>query len=161
MHNAPPVVFPVGRFVWGRWIMGGLALTGMAGLLAASHFQGARFSMGALFAVAVLWLVLCAAAWRVARMEHWKTGALAWTGEVWLWRDPLHVAWEIKLKVVWDSGAAMGLMLTPQGSQRTLLRRFVWVSQSDLPVMWHGFRCAVYSPPFTGQKTVAAADDLV
>jgi hypothetical protein len=70
------------------------------------------------------------------------------------------VAWEIKLKVVWDSGAAMGLMLTPKGSQRALLRRFVWVSQSDLPVMWHGFRCAVYSPAFNGPKSTTSADGV-
>jgi hypothetical protein len=156
MHNAPPVVFPVGRFVWGRWVMLALALLGGVGLLWHPHFPVLQVHPWALSA----WgLLLLAALW-ATRADHWQTGSLVWTGELWLWRDPQDHEWEVSLQVVLDTGSALGLALTPQRSGVISLKRFVWFSQGDLPVLWHGFRCAVYSPAFNGPKSTTSADGV-
>jgi hypothetical protein len=93
-------------------------------------------------------------------VDHWQTGTLVWTGEVWLWRSPHGQEREVRLQVVLDTGSAMGLALSPQATHRFALNRFVWLSQADLPVLWHGFRCAVYSPPFKGSKNTLSADGV-
>ena len=156
MHNAPPVVFPVGRFVWGRWVMLALALLGGIGLMWHPHFPVFNLQPWALSG----WgLLLLAAIW-ATRVDHWQTGTLVWTGEVWLWRDPQDHEWEVGLQVVWDTGSAMGLALSPQRTYRVPLKRFVWLSQDDLPVLWHGFRCAVYSPAFKSPKNTRLADGM-
>ena len=156
MHNAPPVAFPVGRFVWGRRVMLALGLLGGMGLLWHPHFPVLNVH---LWALAFWGLLLLAAMW-ATRVDHWQTGMLVWTGEVWLWRDPQDLEWEVSLQVVLDTGSAMGLALTPQQTHRVALKRFVWFSQEDLPMLWHGFRCAVYSPAFNAPKNTTSADGV-
>jgi hypothetical protein len=156
MHNAPPVVFPVGRFVWGRWVMLALAFLGGIGLLWHPLFPVLNVHPWALSA----WgLLLLAALW-ATRVDHWQNGTLVWTGELWLWRDPQEHEWEVSLQVVLDTGSSMGLALTPLRTGPISMKRFVWLSQGDLPVLWHGFRCAVYSPAFKGPKSTTSADGV-
>jgi hypothetical protein len=156
MHNAPPVVFPVGRFVGGRWVMLTLAMLGGLGLMWQPHFP--LFNLPP-WALSGWGLLLLAAIW-ATRVDHWQTGTLVWTGEVWLWRSPQGQEREVRLQVVLDMGSAMGLALSLQATHRFALKRFVWLSQADLPVLWHGFRCAVYSPPFKAPKNTTSTDGV-
>jgi len=148
MHNAPPVVFPVGRFVWGRVLWWAVAALSAAGLIG-WQMQ----SQAATFRVACAWgfwslCLAAAAAW--APRQHVSVGSLFWTGEAWFWQaEHALSAQAVRLTVGLDTGS--GLMMWVQSvddqGRVTGPLRSAWLQADAMPSKWHGFRCAVYSRP--------------
>lgn len=141
MHNAPPAVYPVGRFVWARWV---LLLLALSAALAQGLWQisvGASWPQWAWLA----WAVCVCAALYTSSSDMASEGLLVWTGEDWLWRDDKGREIQVHLSVLLDSGSALGLVFRTAGEAWPLWHRFAWLQERDMPQMWHGFRCAVYS----------------
>ena len=155
MHNAPPVVFPVGRFVWGRRVMLVLALCGALGL---GFWQANANASGVQWAWAS-WGICVLAAMYASTKDTLAGGTLVWTGEVWLWRDAKGREMETQLRVLLDVGSALGLGLRPVEAPWRLSQRFVWLEGRDMPQMWHGLRCAVYSRSNVERKPADHASD--
>ncbi len=155
MHNAPPVVYPVGRFVWGSWIMGGLALVGLMGLV----FWWVMASPGWLQAVVggLVWSGSVAAAAVYWPSERSPEGRLVWSGEDWLWREASGTEIPVRVQVLLDAGRFMGLVYAGREAfdSRGQRPQFAVVCQAMMPSSWHGFRCAVYSRPISDSGSTA------
>ena len=143
MHNAPPVVYPVGRFVWGGWV---LAVWALSGALALFFWQ--RQSQAGLHLVAGaggFWCLCVMASRALWKRDSMMPGCLVWNGETWFWRDLQSRHCEVDLQVLADWGTGLWITcrkLTPLSRSK---RCFVWVHRRETPQLWHGFRCAVYS----------------
>lgn len=156
MHNAPPVVFPVGRFVWGRRVVWMLAFCGALGL----GFWQLNTDVSGFIWTWALWGTLLGVALYAPSTDILSDGFLVWTGELWWWRDAQGREIQVELRVLLDLGSALGLVLRPaQGAQR-LPPQFVWLDSHPIPQMWHGLRCAVYSRRRLEQKSGDHADDV-
>ena len=150
MHNAPPVAFPVGRFVWGRVLGLATATLSAAGLIA---WQ--------VQSQAATWLVACAwgfwalswvatAAW--APCQHASGGRLFWTGESWFWQAEHELsaqAQAVRLTVGLDTGSGLLMWVQSVDDQGRVMGPLTsaWLQADAMPSKWHGFRCAVYSRP--------------
>ncbi|MFN8956348.1 MAG: hypothetical protein ACK5V9_15435 [Burkholderiales bacterium] len=156
MHNAPPVVFPVGRFAWGRVAVWGAAALSAIGLL---DWQLQTQASG-------IWLAAIWAGWWVcllgtatwAPRQSWANGYLVWTGQAWFWQaEPIESAalQPVSLSVGLDTGHAMLLWVSrlDASASTTGPRGSAWLQQSAMPSKWHGFRCAVYSRPGGGRAS--------
>ena len=86
-------------------------------------------------------------------------GCLIWTGEFWLWRDAKGRETETQLQVMLDVGSAIGLVLVPVDAPWRWTQRFAWLEGRDMPQLWHGFRCAVYSRSKAERKSAHHAGD--
>ena len=150
MHNAPPVAFPVGRFVWGRVLCLAAATLSAAGLIG-WQMQ----SQAATWLVAWAWVLWClcwvaTAAW--APRQHASAGRLFWTGETWFWlaeHDLSAQAQAVRLTVGLDTGSGLLLWLQRVDEQGRAMGPLssAWLQADAMPSKWHGFRCAVYSRP--------------
>ncbi len=142
MHSAPPVLVPVGRFVWGRRaaVLAVWLAAAVSGLLA--WWSGLAAS--GLLALLGAWLLVLALVWRLAPLEALPAGELSWDGEAWWFRGSGSVPERVHLQVGWDAGRAMLLRLSARrdGWQ---LDRYTWLQASQLPLQWHGLRCAVHA----------------
>lgn len=147
MNNAPPVAFPVGRFVGGRVAWLGVVVASAGGLLAWSHL--AQITTAQWKAAWSFWCIcgLAAAFW--GSRQTLSDGRLVWSGQTWSWQPRNGVALDLELTVGLDLGDGLLLFLRlHKGSGRGFGPRVcVWVSKAAMPSMWHGFRCAVYSRP--------------
>jgi hypothetical protein len=147
MHNAPPVVYPVGRFVWGAWIVGGLALVGAAVLLVwQTSAQHDGLHIGGAW---LLWCVSLFAAVVSWAQESSCSGLLVWNGEDWFWRDASDAEIPVRVQVLLDAGRLMILSCAGLHGRSLSNRRaqFAVLHHASMPSFWHGFRCAVYSRP--------------
>ena len=147
MHNAPPVVYPVGRFAWGIGCVWVLALVGAVGLLC---WQLVSQAVGALTWWAwSLWLVSCALAIWMAPKEASDRGHLVWADGVWHWRDERSQESPVRLSLLFDFGHTLWVSCRPTHDARWIrgLSQFAIVHRASMPLAWHGFRCAVYSRP--------------
>lgn len=139
-HNAPPVVYPLGRSPF----LGGLLLV---------------FWLAGLFSVLLWWSVTRQHDWRMllagfsvllaglaARItwDNLPGGQLAWDGDVWRWESPGYQtgAGEHALSVIADFQQRLLLRLENQDGARLWL----WVEQNTMPERWLDLRRAVYSP---------------
>lgn len=154
MHNAPPVAFPVGRFVWGRVAWFGAALLSAVGLVGWQVW--AHTSSVHVMWAWVFWCVCVVASAVGSPRQSLSGGRLFWTGEAWFWQadgangqTELH---SLTLTVGLDAGAGLllwvrlledGYQTTPKKNQL----RYAWMQANMMPSKWHGFRCAVYSNP--------------
>ncbi len=150
MYNAPPVAFPVGRFVWGRVV-----------LLAAATLSAVGLIVWQMQSQAATWLVACAwgfwllcwvatAAW--APQQHASGGRLLWTGDAWFWQaehDLSAQAQAVRLTVGLDTGSGLLLWVQSVDDQGRVMGPLssAWLQADAMPSKWHGFRCAVYSRP--------------
>lgn len=143
MRSAPPVIIPVGRFVWG-WAMGwGLALLTALLLLGAWRVSGTP-SDGAAAAV-VIFGVLCAWSWRLARQDALPPGELDWDGQGWHYHGGSGDSAAVRVRVVWDLGPAMLVGVESEaGAGLWPGRRYTWLAACGLPGRWHAWRCAVF-----------------
>jgi hypothetical protein len=157
MHNAPPVAFPVGRFVWARALWGGALLLSAAGL---SAWQWQSQATSTMVWSAWVFVVVCAGITAFAAPRQiLSDGRLLWSGENWGWQSGLGNAEDDEvgdgeawaLSVGLDLGSCMALILQrpPNAHRNRGPCLFAWVSERDMPSKWHGFRCAVYSRPQT------------
>lgn len=141
MRSAPPVLVPVGRFVWAQR----LALIGAvatAALLALAWRASAASSTLAGCAM-MLWLAACLLAWRWHQRDWLAPGSLAWDGEGWHFQPHDGHPMAVQVRVLWDLGSCMLLgVQAPQGGWQG--SRCAWLHAADMPERWHGWRCAVY-----------------
>jgi hypothetical protein len=152
MYNAPPVAFPVGRFVWGRAALLTVASLGAVGL----WFWQAR---GHVSGMVVLWAwifwglcVAGAAIW--GPRQALTQGRLVWSGEAWFWQaaaaegDDESARQALALSVGLDFGSGLLLFVRKLNAQGRVGGPWAcaWLSEDAAPSQWHGFRCAVYSP---------------
>jgi hypothetical protein len=150
MHNAPPVAFPVGRFVWGRALLLAVATLSAAGLIG---WQMQSQSSTLLVASAWGFWLLCwvaTAAW--APRQHASGGSLFWTGEAWFWQAEHALsaqAQTVRLTVGLDTGPGLLLWIQSVDEQGRVMGPLssAWLQADAMPSKWHGFRCAVYSRP--------------
>lgn len=140
-HNAPPVVYPLGRSRFLGALLLGLWLCGLL-LTLLWFFQGT----GRLDWRIALALV-CVAAAGAAAYAGWRNapaGQLAWDGEVWRWESPGYQAGvaEYGLSVLADFQNILLLRLENQAHACLWL----WVERRSMPERWLDLRRAVYSP---------------
>jgi hypothetical protein len=147
-HHAPPVVYPVGHFVWGRVVFVTTALLSALGLLV-WQIQGAYSVVWNAAWLGWLACLIGTAVWGPRQtLSH---GELFWSGKAWFWqyRDPhcQFQAHQVLLEKGWDTGTGLLLWVKPMDTSdhgRSSLRA-AWLCEAQLPSKWHGFRCAVYS----------------
>lgn len=156
MHTAPPVAFPVGRFVWGRAAGMLMALLSALGLLL-WHKQ-TQTSGTQLFAAWAFWALCLSGAALWAPRQTLGNGVMFWNGQAWFWQSHSGEDHKIELSVGWDFGGALLLFVRLQDEQAQGRGAWTcaWLSQTAMPSKWHGFRCAVYSRP----KIVLASDPM-
>ena len=142
MRSAPPVLVPVGRFVWDHRTALVLAVgTALAcGVLAWLY----KLTLVQQSTMAVVWLLAAALSWGLARREYLAPGSLQWDGEAWWFQPQAGVQVPVRVTVGWDAGSAMLLgVRMPQPSGR--LVRYAWLQATQMPAQWHALRCAVYA----------------
>ena len=149
MHNAPPVVFPVGFL-----LLAGMpaALLALCAFLALVIWQVQAPTDPALLALAGLtWLLTAVLAVWWHRREWTGQGRLCWTGQQWLWTDPQGREQTVSVHSPFDGGTCLLLRLRFShqeiGASRAGRTRWAWMTERSMPSQWHGFRCAVYSRP--------------
>ena len=141
MRSAPPVLVPVGRFVWGGRLVGLLAVTAGAAALVASWHFGATPSRLSLTAGA--WILATSLALWVWRREALPPGEISWDGRAWWYRPDSGAVLAVELTLQWDVGGALLLQLSSPALGR--LPRYLWLQAAQLPAQWHGLRCAVHA----------------
>lgn len=149
MHNAPPVVYPVGFFVGQS--MPALVLALLCGhVLVFWQMQTVADPLSVTLS-GLVWLLAAVLTvwWR--RREWMGTGSLGWTGQEWLWADHQGTRQPLSVQCLLDAGSSMLVRVhVSQAGHRFLGSGFTswaWVRESSMPSQWHGFRCAVYSRP--------------
>lgn len=140
-HNAPSVVYPLGRSRFLGALLLSLWLFGLL-LILLWFLQGA----GRLDGRIALALVVLAGA-GAAAYAGWRNapaGRLAWDGEVWRWESLGYQAGvaEYELRVLADLQHALLLRLENQAHACLWL----WVERRSMPERWLDLRRAVYSP---------------
>ena len=152
MHNAPPVVYPVGRFVWGRLLFVAVCVFSAVGLFS---WQWQTLTTGPKLWAAWLFWAICAgfaAFW--APRQTLTGGRLGWSGEAWFWQahaDSGEQSQAVAVSVGLDTGQGLLLWLQPLNEEGRAQGRLLcaWLQARAMPSKWHGFRCAVYSRPKT------------
>lgn len=157
MHNAPSVVFPVGRSRFQGGFLLGLWLTGL--LLTLSWFSMAQHSGWRMLAAGLVLTVVAIGAGR-----GWKNspeGQLAWNGQVWRWESSGYQAGagDHELTVIADFQRLLVLRLENQAHASLWL----WVERKAFSDRWLDLRRAVYSPhksavEFSGRKAPVEAE---
>jgi toxin CptA len=140
LHNAPPVVYPLGRssflgaLLLGLWLAGALLVLAWASL--------ASLSGGLLLAVCTL--VLLAG---LAVALHWKNtppGQLAWDGQAWCWVSAADRAGVVAPEVAVAADFQHWLLLRLERPSGACL--WLWAERRAAPERWLALRRAVYSP---------------
>ncbi|MBC7405094.1 MAG: hypothetical protein H7252_05365 [Cytophaga sp.] len=139
-HNAPPVVYPLGRSRFQGWVLFVLWFAGLLLLLDSLRVQ----APSGWRAFAILMSVVVAG---VAARMGWKNspiGLLAWDGQLWRWEGPGYQSGvvEQKLLVVFDFQNLLMLQLENPAKARLWL----WAERKAAPERWLDLRRAVYSP---------------
>ena len=154
MHNAPPVAFPVGRFVWGHVIFVVLSVCGAIGLGVMQVQAGPSSSLWCL--PWLFWLVCMVASLWWGPRQTLSDGRLFWNGESWFWQacegDPQSS--ELSVCVDLDSALWLCVQRLDESGLPSGHAAYAWVQAGSMPSKWHGFRCAVYSRPTLGQDLV-------
>ena len=143
MHSAPPVLVPVGRFVWGERLAWLLALGSAVGAVLAVVAGWQSAHAGRMAWVVLAWSLAALAGGWASRCEFLPPGELSWDGEGWWYRVKGGRAQAVRLALRWDAGRAMFLGLRPDGPGLHL-ERYLWVTARQQQRQWHALRCAVH-----------------
>lgn len=139
MHNAPPVVYPLGRSHFQGAALAGFWLSGV--LVSVGWWlvgPGFDWRIGIAMAALVLAGVAAWLGWRSA-----PVGQLHWDGQVWRWES-----------TGYQAGTPVLALSVTLDLQHTLLLRlhnhdhasiWLWVHRAALPERWLDLRRAVYS----------------
>ncbi len=139
-HNAPPVVYPLGRSRFQVQLLAGLWLVGLlvvAFWVATSQATGWRQGLG------LATLVLAAAAmW--AGWTNSAIGQLAWDGQSWCWESQGYQAGSTghDVSVAFDFQSLMLLRLDNPAH----VGLWLWAERRAFPERWLDLRRALYSP---------------
>jgi hypothetical protein len=139
-HNAPPVVYPLGRSLFLGRLLLALWLAGIGSVLL---WWNVTRQLDWRLALAVFSVLLAGFAAR-ASWKNLPAGQLAWDGAVWRWESPGYptgVA-EHALSVIADFQQRLLLRLENQAHASLWL----WVEKRAMPERWLDLRRAVYSP---------------
>lgn len=139
MRRAPPVLVPVGRFVWGPRIAWGLGFFSAAILVLSGGLSG--MSVGRLCVVALGWGVAALVCARLMRHAFLPPGELAWDGQGWWYRSQGQPASAVQVATRWDAGRALLLAIRARDDSPA---RHAWLQAGHMPLQWHGLRCALY-----------------
>ena len=140
MHNAPPVVYPLGPSRVHAWILAGLWVAGLCVVVLWSYLSEQK--------VWQIFAAVCTVALvGVAAHRSWKSclvGHLAWDGQVWRWESSGHqpAVAEQRIHVLLDLQHMMLLRFENQAKAQLWL----WPERHVQPERWLDFRRAVYSP---------------
>lgn len=149
MHNAPPVVFPVGFFVGET--LPSVALPLLSCLALVFWLVQGPVEPALLALAGLVWGLAALLALWWHRREWTGPGRLAWNGQAWHWADLHGHEQAVTVHGQIDTGHHLLLRLHFDPLPRRLLpvrlARWAWVQESSMPSHWHGFRCAVYSRP--------------
>lgn len=140
MHQAPPVIYPLGRPRFLGWLLLGLWLAGsLVVLLFLDSMRSFDWRM-----VLTLAVVLGAGAAARSSWNNAAAGQLAWDGEAWRWESAGYQTGIAahELSVIADFQGMLLLRLENRASARLWL----WVERCALPERWLDLRRAVYSP---------------
>ena len=139
-HNAPPVVYPLGRSPF----LGGMLLAlWLAGLVSVLFWWNAMRQPDWRILLASVTVLLAGLAARIS-WDNLLGGQLAWDGDAWRWESTGYQtgADEDSLSVVADFQQRLLLRLESQAGASL----WFWVEQNAMPERWLDFRRAVYSP---------------
>lgn len=139
-HNAPPVVYPLGRSPF----LGGLLLVlWLAGLVSVLLWWNVTRQFDWRMLLAGFSVLLAGLAARIT-WDNLPGGQLAWDGDVWRWESPSYQTGvgEHALSVIADFQQRLLLRLENQAGASLWL----WVEKNAMPERWLDFRRAVYSP---------------
>jgi len=139
-HNAPSVVYPLGRSRFAAWLLLALWLAGLL-LLVLWFYVTRQLDWRMALAVAA---VLGAGGAARTSWTHAPVGQLAWDGDVWRWESASYQTGIVvyELSVIADFQRRLLLKLENQAHARLWL----WVERSAMPERWLDLRRAVYSP---------------
>jgi toxin CptA len=141
LHNAPPVVYPLGRSRFLGALLLGAWLSGLFGILL-WHSQGTglldwRF---VLMGTTVLGAGIAAGiAWRGS-----SVGRLAWDGQVWRWESLGYQAGTTEYELCVLGDFQQLLLLRLEDSDHACL--WLWAERRAMPERWLDLRRAIYSP---------------
>lgn len=141
MRNAPPVMVPVGRFVWGWYMAAALAALSMGVFVWAWLGTGASPAQG--IAGLLVWVCAACLSWAQLGRERLPPGELAWDGAAWRFEPQRGLAVQVEVAVVWDVQVALLLRVQSLNGDMTG-PRYAWLHDAQAPVLWHGCRCAVF-----------------
>ncbi|MDW5443693.1 hypothetical protein [Polaromonas sp. SM01] len=139
MHNAPSVVYPLGRSRFQAGVLLGLWLAGLIVLMLwwrAAPGLDWRLGLG----LAAVLLAGVAAAW------GWKNspvGQLRWDGQVWSWESQGYQAGTAALALTVALDFQRMLLLKLENHDHATL--WLWAGRSAMPERWLDLRRAVYS----------------
>lgn len=153
MHSAPPVLVPVGRFVWGHGVTA--ALAGLVALAMGWVWQASGASALQGVAGGLLCLLAAALSWHWAKQEALPAGTLSWDGGDWTYAphetQGTNDALAVTVRVLWDAGPAMLVAVRTQAAGGAVQfsgwrgQRFAWMHATHMAGQWHAWRCAVYA----------------
>jgi toxin CptA len=138
-HNAPPVVYPIGRSAFLGNLLLGLWLAGL--FLGLWWYHALQLDWRA--ALASFAVLLAGITARIS-WTNLPCGQLAWDGDVWQWEGVPYRACvaEHELSVIVD--CQHRLLLRLENDARVSM--WLWAEQKAMPERWLDFRRAVYSP---------------
>ncbi|WP_309679062.1 hypothetical protein [Polaromonas sp.] len=141
LHNAPPVVYPLGRSRFQGFLLLGLWLAGAVALLLWVFTTGQLGWRMAVAGVAVL-------AAGMAAHRGWKstpTGQLAWDGQAWCWESPGYQAGTAQQQLSVIADVQRLLLLRLENPAQASL--WLWAERSAMPERWLDLRRAVFATP--------------
>jgi len=146
-YRAPAVRYPFGRSPVVAWVLLGVAVLGLADMLAWC-FTGAGGVARGLTGI-VLWVLCVLAAWRWWHAQ--RAGQLLWNGSEWLLRtdNAFSSSGECVLRqrprVHLDVSTGVLVSVCVLGSWWNGRTVWLWLECSREPRCWHALRCALFA----------------
>lgn len=141
MRSAPPVVYPVGRFVWGTRFL--LALAVFSAVFLLGLWRETAYSVVLGWTGLVVWALAALLGWRLWGRETLPPGELRWDGAGWTHQAQEGVATPVHVAVLWDVGQALLVQVKAVQEHRGG-PRCAWLAEKQSPALWHACRCAVF-----------------